>query len=97
MAQRFDERTLTLAGEPVAIDRVATVNQYPVFSASANGRLAYRTGNPGTSRQLTWFTREGKTQARSAIRADTNSSRCLPMARARSIVTFPVRSAAISG
>ena len=60
MAQRFDERTLTLAGEPVAIDRVATVNNYPVFSASTNGRLAYRTGNPSTSRQLTWFTREGK-------------------------------------
>jgi eukaryotic-like serine/threonine-protein kinase len=60
MAQRLDERTLTLAGEPVAIDRVATVNNYSVFSASSNGRLAYRTDNPGTSRQLTWFTREGK-------------------------------------
>jgi eukaryotic-like serine/threonine-protein kinase len=60
MAQRFDERTLTLAGEAVAIDRVATVNNYPVFSASTNGRLAYRTGNPSTSQQLTWFTREGK-------------------------------------
>jgi Tol biopolymer transport system component/predicted Ser/Thr protein kinase len=60
MAQRFDERTLGLAGEAVVIDRVATVNNYPVFSASTTGRLAYRTGNPSTSRQLTWFTREGK-------------------------------------
>ena len=60
MAQPFDERTLTLAGEAVAIDRVATVNNYPAFSASANGRLAYRAVNPSTSRQLTWFTREGK-------------------------------------
>ena len=63
MAQRFDEGTLTFAGEPVAIDRVATVNQYPVFSASTNGRLAYRPGNPSRSRQLTWFTREGKAQS----------------------------------
>jgi Tol biopolymer transport system component len=39
---------------------VATVNNYPAFSASSNGRLAYRTVNPSTSQQLTWFTREGK-------------------------------------
>ncbi len=44
MAQPFDEHTLTFSGEAVAIDRVATVNQYPVFSASGNGRLAYRPG-----------------------------------------------------
>ena len=44
----------------MAIDRVASVNNYPVFSASTNGRLAYRTGNTSSSRQLTWFTRDGK-------------------------------------
>jgi Tol biopolymer transport system component len=60
MVQRFDERTLALAGDAVPIDHVATVNQYPVFSASANGRLAYRTASRATAQQLTWFTREGK-------------------------------------
>ena len=45
MAQRFDERTLTLAGDAAAIDRVATVNNYPAFSASSNGRL-------GTARSI---------------------------------------------
>jgi Tol biopolymer transport system component len=60
MAQPFDERTLTVTGDPVSIDRVATVNQYPVFSASANGRLAYRAGGQAANQRLTWFNREGK-------------------------------------
>jgi eukaryotic-like serine/threonine-protein kinase len=60
MVQRFDERTLTPAGDPVAFDRVATVNNYPAFSASTNGRLAYRPAAPSASGQLTWFSREGK-------------------------------------
>ena len=63
MAQRFDERSLTLTGEAVAIDRIATVNNYSAFSASTNGRLAYRTSNPSTSRQLTWFSRDGTTSS----------------------------------
>jgi Tol biopolymer transport system component/predicted Ser/Thr protein kinase len=60
MAQAFDDRTLTFSGDAVPIDRVATVNNYSVFSASANGRLAYRAGGRSASHQLTWFTREGK-------------------------------------
>jgi Tol biopolymer transport system component/predicted Ser/Thr protein kinase len=60
MAQAFDDRTLTFSGDAVPIDRVATVNNYPAFSASANGRLAYRAGGRSASHQLTWFTREGK-------------------------------------
>jgi Tol biopolymer transport system component len=60
MVQPFNGNTLTFSGEAVAIDRVATVNQYPVFSASANGRLAYRPGGPPGSEQLTWFNRDGK-------------------------------------
>ena len=86
MAQPFDERTLTLAGEPVAIDRVATVNNYSVFSASSNGRLAYRTA-PVHVAATHLVHRTGKRLARSAIWAGTNSSCCLPMARGRSIVT----------
>jgi Tol biopolymer transport system component len=60
MVQSFDERTLGFAGEAIAIDKVATVNGYPAFSASTNGRLAYRTGARSTSQQLTWFDRTGR-------------------------------------
>jgi dipeptidyl aminopeptidase/acylaminoacyl peptidase len=61
MIQPFDERTLTLSGDATAVDRIATVNAYSAFSASTNGRLAYRTGRRSTSQQLTWFDRDGKT------------------------------------
>jgi len=60
MVQPFDEQTLTLKGDAMPIDRIATVNAYPAFSASSNGRLAYRSGDRSTSRQLTWFDRDGK-------------------------------------
>ena len=61
MIQPFDERTVTLSGDAVPIDRVATVNAYPALSASTTGRLAYRSVQRSTSRQLTWFDRDGKT------------------------------------
>jgi len=60
MVQPFDEQTLKLGGDAVPIDRVATVNAYSAFSVSATGRLAYRSGARSTSRQLTWFDREGR-------------------------------------
>lgn len=60
MVQPFDEQTLRLSGDALPIDRVATVNAYAAFSVSADGRLAYRSGARSTSRQLTWFDREGK-------------------------------------
>ena len=60
MVQPFDEQTLRLSGDAVPIDRVATVNAYSAFSVSTNGRLAYRSGARSTSRQLTWFDRDGK-------------------------------------
>jgi dipeptidyl aminopeptidase/acylaminoacyl peptidase len=60
MVQPFDEQTTRLSGDAVAIDRVATVNAYAAFSASTNGRLAYRAAQRSTSRQLTWFDRDGK-------------------------------------
>jgi dipeptidyl aminopeptidase/acylaminoacyl peptidase len=60
MVQPFDEQTLRLSGDAVPIDRIATVNAYAAFSVSGNGRLAYRSGARSTSRQLTWFDRDGK-------------------------------------
>ena len=60
MVQPFDEQTLRLGGDAVPIDRIATTNAYSAFSVSANGRLAYRSGARSTSRQLTWFDREGR-------------------------------------
>ena len=60
MVQPFDDQTLSLSGNPTPIDRVTTVNNYPAFSVSRNGRLAYRSGRQSTSQQLTWFDRTGK-------------------------------------
>ena len=60
MAQPFDQRTLTLAGEAAAINRAPRSTITRRFRHRVNGRLAYRTVNPSTSQQLTWFTREGK-------------------------------------
>ena len=60
MVQRFDELALRLSGDAVPIDRIATVNAYSAFSVSTNGRLAYRSDARSTSRQLTWFDRDGK-------------------------------------
>ncbi|MGH9716582.1 MAG: protein kinase domain-containing protein [Candidatus Acidiferrales bacterium] len=61
MAQPFDARRLKLAGNPVPVARqvgnVSTV--YGLFSASANGVLAYRTDSGG-SEQLIWYDRQGK-------------------------------------
>ena len=60
MVQPFDDQTLSLSGDPTPIDRVTTVNNYPAFSVSRNGRLAYRSGRQSTSQQLTWFDCTGK-------------------------------------
>jgi Tol biopolymer transport system component len=61
MAQRFDSGRLEIAGDAVPIaERVASVNQYGVFSASRTGALAYRSGNQAANRQLTWLDREGR-------------------------------------
>ena len=42
MAQAFDTVTLRLGGEPISIDRVATVNEYPAFSAAGIGAVLFR-------------------------------------------------------
>ena len=62
MAQPFDPERLVLSGEPTPVaEPIQTQSPVPIgmFSASANGVLAYRTGeNSGTD--LVWFDRAGK-------------------------------------
>jgi Tol biopolymer transport system component len=61
LAQAFDTKTLTLSGEPrvIAEDVLENdSNHHFEFSASPNGRLIYRSGNPDS--QLIWLDRAGK-------------------------------------
>ena len=64
LAQPFDEKTLQLSGEPVAI--AEDVGSNPVtfqalFSASSTGVLVYRDAAPGA--ELVWFSRAGARMA----------------------------------
>jgi len=60
MAQSFDAGKLDLAGDPFPVaEQVGSYFSFSLFSVSANGVLAYRTGGAQRS-QLTWFDREGK-------------------------------------
>jgi eukaryotic-like serine/threonine-protein kinase len=62
LAQPFDPDRLQLSGGPVEIaDPVGTFLERGLFSVSANGVLAYRTGG-GDFSQLAWFDRQGKVQ-----------------------------------
>jgi eukaryotic-like serine/threonine-protein kinase len=67
LAQPFNVQTLSLTGEaaPVAEDVITILNTATVgvFTAAANGMLAYRTavgGGSRTSMQLQWMDRSGK-------------------------------------
>ena len=66
MAQPLDTRTYDLAGEPVPVaDQVGNYLSYGLFSASANGVLAYWSGvGVAASTELMWFDRTGKPQGR---------------------------------
>jgi serine/threonine protein kinase/Tol biopolymer transport system component len=61
VAQPFDSDRLELAGEPRQLAAGITLRPYgeAMYSASATGVLAYRTGE-AQSAQLTWFDRSGK-------------------------------------
>jgi Tol biopolymer transport system component len=60
MTQSFDVSALALSGEPTPIaEQVATVNAYAVFSASANGVLAYRANRPLLGLPV-WLDRNGR-------------------------------------
>jgi Tol biopolymer transport system component len=63
-AQRFDDKRLTLSGEPVLIaDSVISnpANGRVSFAVSSNGTLIYRSGH--TELPLTWVDRGGKAQS----------------------------------
>ena len=62
VAQRFDERTLTLSGEPQAITTEAapgSVQTFARFDASETGILAFGTTNGGQRGQANWVDRRG--------------------------------------
>jgi serine/threonine protein kinase len=61
LAQAFDAKTLTVAGEPRVIAEKVVENDENhnfEFTASQNGRLIYRSGSPDS--QLTWLDRSGR-------------------------------------
>lgn len=64
MAQPFDTRKLALIGEPASIAEPVVVNETanrPIFSASENRNLIYRSGASASDFfRLTWIDREGK-------------------------------------
>jgi serine/threonine protein kinase len=60
-AQRFDVARLLPEGEPVALAKGIAVHPYggAAVSASAEGSVAYRTGEGMRERQFVWFDRSG--------------------------------------
>jgi eukaryotic-like serine/threonine-protein kinase len=62
LAQPFDQGRLKLHGDAVPVaEHVATERQSSMFSVSANGVLAYRSGVAAPAGgQATWFDRQGK-------------------------------------
>jgi Tol biopolymer transport system component/predicted Ser/Thr protein kinase len=70
MAQRFDQRRLETAGDPVPVaEQVGTYLTRGLFSVSPTGVLAYRSG-AGSLRQLVWYDRQGKIAGHPGERAD---------------------------
>jgi dipeptidyl aminopeptidase/acylaminoacyl peptidase len=62
VAQRFDERTLTLSGEPHAITEDAapgSVQTFARFDVSETGMLVFGTTNGGERGQANWVDRRG--------------------------------------
>jgi eukaryotic-like serine/threonine-protein kinase len=64
-AQRLDVDRLQLTGSPFPVAesialRSAAGSQVAALSASASGRIAYRTGTAASERQFIWFDRSGR-------------------------------------
>jgi serine/threonine protein kinase/Tol biopolymer transport system component len=65
MAQPFDDRTLTLSGEPrVVAERVGRSIRGGFLSVSRTGVLVYRSGSLAENSILTWVDRQGNTLGR---------------------------------
>ena len=74
LAHRWNLDTLQLEGEPVSIAedvRSGGNNGRNGFAVSANGVLAYRGGFNASRTQVTWYTRDGKTDG-VAVEAEAN-------------------------
>ena len=68
LAQPFDDKRMTLAGEPVPVAEQVAADDGPAFgyvSASETGSLVYLTA-PGRNLQLTWFNRQGEVTGKAA-------------------------------
>jgi len=75
MAQPFDPRRLELSGDAVPIAEQVFIQQG--FSASSNGKLAYR-AIASQANQLTWMDRSGKITATAAPPGIYNNFRLAP-------------------
>jgi Tol biopolymer transport system component len=74
VAQPFDLRTRKLSGSPAPIvDDVGfnAITYQGLFSASANGVIAYQDSKPGS--QLTWFERDGRRLGLATPAGDQNN------------------------
>ena len=79
VAQPFDARTLTLSGTAVPVsDDVGynAITYQGLFSASANGVLAYQGAAPGS--RITWFDRDGRRLGEATPTGDQNNFCLLP-------------------
>lgn len=87
MAQRFDPARLELSGEPFRVveqvvpDIIGTV-QDAIFSASANGVLAWGAVSSSPESRLTWFDRSGRQLGTWASLRATRARHSLPTAGA---------------
>ena len=73
MALPLDAKRYEPAGDPFPVaERVGATQALGLFSVSANGVLAYRTGSSGRGTQLVWFDREGKPIANLGSPLDSN-------------------------
>ena len=69
LAQRLDEGSLHLQGDPSAVAEDVSVNIYnsrPAFWVSGGGLLTYFSGSTFTKRPLVWVDRNGKQQTAAA-------------------------------
>jgi eukaryotic-like serine/threonine-protein kinase len=74
VAQAFDEKTATAAGNPFAVadavGRVASPQSLPTVGVSPAGVLAYQTAGDAHNNRLQWFDRSGKPLGQVAAESD---------------------------
>lgn len=63
MAVPFDQGSMKLTGEPIAVVNQLRVGGGSDVSLSANGTLIYATGGSGREREVVWVSRAGKYEA----------------------------------